>query len=169
MHEAGRAKPLTILTRADIQTRLDHVINTAYPGALDDASFDIDWHDVDAHDRLGDVEIKTAPTIHTVPNRAIKLTNKNDIFCYSGDGEVTDETRSLYEHADVLVHETYTMEEQLDNHSNIRDIARVRRKHHIHHCAAVHIRRDIRRRDDLAEFAEHRGIIIPDDGDSFTV
>lgn len=56
---------------------------------------------------IGPFDIRTAPTEHLVPNRAVQLRAAGRCFAYSGDGRPTAAARALYAPADLLMHECW--------------------------------------------------------------
>ena len=54
---------------------------------------------------VGPFALRTAPTQHYVPNRALRLEAGGRRFAYSGDGRPTPDSLALYADANLLLHE----------------------------------------------------------------
>ncbi len=167
MKEEGRQRPVHILTRGCIKASLERGIEQAYPGALDDAPYAIEYRVFEDDLVFDGLEIAIAPTVHAVPNKAIRIEGESTV-CYSGDGEITDASAALFHGADFLVHEAYTVEEAVENHSCIADVAELKQEQDVDRAAVVHIQRD-HRTEHAKRFARERDLLVPEDGDSFTV
>lgn len=163
----GREKPLTILTRPDIREYIESIIALSYPGSYSDLPFDLEFVEFEEEVEWEGLSLSTAPTEHPVPNRALRVEDGESAFCYSGDGMFTDESKELYNGADLLVHESFTVEERVENHGNVRDVADLMDGLGVKKFAAVHLRSDVRRESDVEKYIDNRDedIILPSEGD----
>ncbi|GIU68972.1 MAG: ribonuclease Z [Candidatus Woesearchaeota archaeon] len=78
---------------------------------------------------IGDFVVSTAKTIHSAPNYALKfeyfgnVPSKNKKFAISGDGELTEDTKKLFEDVDLLVHEAFFINNQnAKNHATAKQV-----------------------------------------------
>lgn len=104
-----RARPLDIVAAGDAIADLKRLLAA---GGLDperSLSFPLRWRDVDTVDHLGPFHVRTAPTLHAVPNRALRLEHGGRSFAYSGDGCPTAESAALFRGVDMLFHECFTL------------------------------------------------------------
>jgi ribonuclease BN (tRNA processing enzyme) len=110
----GRRKHLTILSseqvRGEVQTLL-----TAGSIPWDHRSpFPIRFALAGEANQIGPFACAFAPTTHSAPNHAIRLTHDGRTLAYSGDGRPTPHSAALYEGADLLLHECF-MPERADH------------------------------------------------------
>jgi ribonuclease BN (tRNA processing enzyme) len=77
---------------------------------------------------LGPFALRTAPTLHLVPNDAVQLTARGRCFAYSGDGRPTEAARALYARADLLMHECWVPDPapEVDFHSDLDTVRSIR-------------------------------------------
>ncbi len=172
MKEDGREKPLYLLTRPDVKEKLEEVLELSYPGSIQGADFDVNFVEFEDETTWGDVRFEIASTQHAVPNKAIRIEHEGKAFCYSGDGKMLPETRELYRNADLLVQEAYTIEEDLDNHGNVKSLVSTMKTMDISRAALAHIRRDVRAHG--GKLVSYLGsvdqqVLLPEDGDTLTL
>ncbi len=106
----GRTKPLTLVVSADVRHQLGLLLAAGGIDPQRSLSFPLHWLDLDEAHSLGPFQLATAPTLHAVPNRAIRLEADGRVFAYSGDGRPTTESEALFRGADLLFHECFTVE-----------------------------------------------------------
>lgn len=105
-----RRKPLTIVTTADGRHQLHQLFQAGGIDQERSLSFSLQWATMAETGTLGSFALATAPTLHAVPNRAIRLEAGGRSFAYSGDGRATPESEALFRGADLLFHECFTVE-----------------------------------------------------------
>jgi len=72
-------------------------------------------------DSLGDFKIYSALSVHGLPNYAYKLIDRDGRkLAISGDGALSEDTRRLFEGADLLVHEGFYVNASSKNHASTR-------------------------------------------------
>lgn len=147
MWEEKRKKPLTIICQKGAKTKIRELIDFAYKNIASKFEFAVDFVEVESSQKIkfNEFELSFAPTIHAVPNLAIKIQLKNKILCYSGDGQFTEEPESLYWDADLVIHEAFTFDEKLPNHACITDLIGMAKRNDVKCLALTHIRRDVRK------------------------
>lgn len=105
----GRRTPLEIVATADGRRQLALLFAA---GGIDpdrSLSFPLLWREVGHEGRIGPWNARTAPTLHSVPNRALALSAGGRLFAYSGDGRPTPESEALARGADLTFQECYTL------------------------------------------------------------
>lgn len=103
-HSFGRDKPLTIVCQSIQRPMLRSLVALAcWPDERCD--FDIQWRDTQDHLVWRHWQISTAPTIHAMPNRAIRIALEGQCLFYSGDGRPTPQSEALMKGADYAFQE----------------------------------------------------------------
>lgn len=105
-----RRKPLILATTSDGRHQLRQLFAAGGIDPQRSLSFPLDWHAVPETGTLGPFALRTAPTLHAVPNLAVRLEAGGKSFAYSGDGRMTPESESLFRGADLLFHECFTVD-----------------------------------------------------------
>ena len=110
MWEDGRRKPLVILSRAPLLDQLRGLMDRAYPGLAARIGYPVEYREAASGTPFEweGLRFTLAPTQHSVTNLAVRLESRAGKFCYSGDGQFTDESRALFAGANLLVHEAYS-------------------------------------------------------------
>ncbi|ALG73064.1 hypothetical protein VY88_14165 [Azospirillum thiophilum] len=105
-----RSKPLDIVTTAGGWKQLALLFQAGATDPDRSLSFPLRWVETPEDGTLGPFRLRTAPTRHSMPNRAIRLEAGGVAFAYSGDGRATPESEALFRGADLLFHECLTVE-----------------------------------------------------------
>lgn len=165
-----RTKPLYILTRPEVRDKIETVLEHAYPGSRANSSFPIEFIEFEKEMEWHGIKLSIAPTNHTVPNKALRVEAEGKAFCYSGDGKHTDEGKELYRESDLLVHETFTLDKDHEDHGSIKSVAGIMKECNIKKLACVHLERTVRQKDVHAYIESLDGnIILPSEGDVLEV
>lgn len=168
MWEEKRTKPLTIICQKGLKMAIQELIEYGYRGLSDKLIFPIDFREVDedhSH-KFSELTLEFAPTIHSVKNLSVKISDGKNTVCYSGDGMFNEQTERLYRNSELVIHESYLFDEHLPNHACIKDLIDMARRSHIKCLALTHLQRDLRKRE-IAEIQaqiakEGLKIIIPE-------
>lgn len=105
-----RRKPLILATTSDGRHQLCQLFAAGGIDPERSLSFPLDWRAMPETGTLGPFKVRTAPTLHAVPNLAVRLEAGGKSFAYSGDGRMTPESERLFRGADLLFHECFTVE-----------------------------------------------------------
>jgi ribonuclease BN (tRNA processing enzyme) len=112
MWEDGRKKPLVILSQPAVLTKIRDLQDAGYPGLAARFQYAIEYRE--AHPALEIIwegmTFNFATTRHSVTNLAVRLEGGGATFCYSGDGQFTDQSRALFSGAGLLIHEAYSFD-----------------------------------------------------------
>src|SRR3989344_1524763 len=97
MWEEKRKKPLAIICQKGAKSQISELIDFAYKDIASKFEFKLDFVEVESKQKIkfNEFGLSFAPTIHSVPNLAIRVETKNKAVCYSGDGQFTEETERL--------------------------------------------------------------------------
>ncbi|AWK88657.1 MBL fold metallo-hydrolase [Azospirillum thermophilum] len=142
-----RSKPLGIVTTADGRRQLGQLFQAGGIDPERSLSFPLQWSETPAEGEVGPFRIRTAPTLHAIPNLAIRLEAGGKSFAYSGDGRATEESEALFRGADLLFHECLTVEPDRSQpfHAAYTQLSGLPDRLAIRAMRLYHVRRDLRR------------------------
>lgn len=167
MEEDGRKKDFTIMAQEGVKERILNTLELSWKGWSDLSRYPFKINFVEIGDGLDFNELKLsfAPTAHVIPNYAIKVSAGGKSICYSGDGAPTEESKKLYNGSDLLVHESYTIEDPVDGHATINDLVGLTEEIKLKKLAIIHIMRTFLKRpeDILTCFQNKVDVFIPKD------
>ncbi|ACZ75730.1 beta-lactamase superfamily hydrolase [Dickeya parazeae Ech586] len=103
----GRTAPLTIIAPRAQQQQLRQLADFAF-WPTGRPLFTLHWQDSESLSELGPWHCQTAPTRHSVPNRALYLSGKQGSLFYSGDGQLTAASADLLSGADLALVECFS-------------------------------------------------------------
>ncbi|HDM67409.1 MAG TPA: ribonuclease Z [Thermoplasmatales archaeon] len=170
MREEKREKPLTLITLRGTREKLQDIIRNGYPKALDKPSFPIRFIEVNSGGelRIEGLTLRFASTKHSIPNIAIRIEDEENTICYSGDGRNTEESKDLYREADLVIHECYTIDEEMMDHTNLPDVLALKKEENIRHLMLTHIQRNLREKikDKVRDL---RDVTIPNPMDQYSI
>ena len=149
MWEEGRKKPLTIICQEGYRKRIEDMVEIAYPDFSKRFEYKIDFSEVTPKQalKLNELTLSFAPTTHSFPNLAIKVSDGQHSFCYSGDGMFNQETEKLYQGSDLVIQETYKLDETILGHANAMQLIEMAKRRNVKAVALTHLNRYLRRDD----------------------
>jgi ribonuclease BN (tRNA processing enzyme) len=106
----GRSRAFSIFTTEQGISQLRDLFTAGFIRWDERSPFAIHFQVAQRTKAIGPFATAFAPTIHAVPNHAIRLDQGGRRFCYSGDGRPTPESRALFVGSDLLMHECYASE-----------------------------------------------------------
>ncbi|MFC1648211.1 MBL fold metallo-hydrolase [Nanoarchaeota archaeon] len=163
-----RNKPLYIFTMAGMKEKLEKLIDGGYPGLMEKLNFDMKIIEVTNPTEFAGMIFSVAPTVHMVPNMALRIEAENKVLSYSGDGMFVDETKELYRGSDFLLQETFLIDKEEYGHANILELSKIMDELEIKQAAAAHLNNSVRRdKKAVLDFIKSTGknIILPEEGD----
>ncbi len=149
MNSQHRTNPLQILGPKQRMDAVAALLDRAYPGVRDKLGFPLEQFDLPlgGQGTWNGWSLTTAPTIHPVPNHAIRIdTPDGRSAMFSGDGEITPQSSAPAQGVDLLVHEAYREIEYRSGHSTVADVLELARKAGARQTALVHMEHDQRAR-----------------------
>ncbi len=174
MMEDGRKKPLKLISHTQVINCLPKLIEFAYQGCYQKLLSFLDIIEIqqDSNLVLNDLALEFAPTIHSITNYAVKVQHAGKIVCFSGDGKYSKESKQLYRNADLLVHETYGIENSGSGHDNMKDVIEMCEDVGVKKLALTHFQRETcKDSDNPLEFIKNQHnnvqLILPDPLDEF--
>jgi ribonuclease Z len=146
MRTHGRTRPITIFGAGqNFEAWLMGVLSLAYPGSFDPAKcFPIQAVVIEpgTPTEFGPLRLQTATSTHAVQNHSLRIEEAGFSTCYSGDGSPTEATASLFEGADVLIHECFTATSAATGHGTAADLIPLAERLHIGTLCLVHLSTD---------------------------
>lgn len=145
--EDGRKERIDILCAEGMKQVILSMIDFAYQGILKRLGFPIVFHEVKAGKGIiyNDAQLNFAPSSHPVKNFAISVQMDGKKYAYSGDGNFNVRTKKLYESCSMLVHEAYSLDEEVRGHAKIPDLLSMALETGVQRIALTHLQRQIRR------------------------
>ena len=164
MWEDGRTKPLVILSQPPVLVRVGELMEAGYPRLSARFQYAIEYREAapGQHVTWEGLGFDFAPTRHSVSNLAIRVAASGKKFCYSGDGEFTDESRALFAGAGLLIHEAYSFDPS-PIHGDFPGVFQMAAEQNVSQLALVHISRKVRR--EQGERIRKVDAVIPEPGD----
>ncbi len=147
MWEEKRKKPLTIICQKELKTLIEDLIIYGYKGLLGKFEFKLKFLEINEEISytFNELTLEFAPTIHSVNNLAIKISDGQKVVCYSGDGMFNKKTEALYNKTDLVIHESYTYDQTIPGHASIIDLIVMAKRKNIKCLALTHLQRNLRR------------------------
>lgn len=102
---AGRRGSLALMASPEVLALLRSLFQLLRVRTGPDSPFPVSFLAAAETKTIGPFGIATAPTAHSIDNRAVALAQGGRRFACSGDGRPTAESRALYAGADLLFHE----------------------------------------------------------------
>lgn len=146
--EAGRTRPLTIISRRGFKEQFEKLMDLAYLGFKDKFKFETKIVEVDEGEKtkFNDLELSFSKTVHSGENLAVKISNGEKTMAYSGDGSPVSGT-DFYKNLDLLILETYLYEKEIIGHSSIISAIKFAEENDVKCLALTHINRDFRKNE----------------------
>jgi len=149
MWQDGRNKLLTIICGKGMKQQILSVIDAGYKGIMGkvNTAFPVTFIEVGAGQKttFGECKLDFAPTIHPVPNLAVRIECDKKVLCYSGDGQYTPPSEALYGGADLVIHESFTWDSPIEGHGQMKELLVMAQRAGVKKIAFTHIRRDVRK------------------------
>lgn len=176
MVEEGRKKRLTIAGPPGIEPNIVHLVEMAYSNAMSRAQFEIFYIECDPGEdfKHAGFRFRFAMGDHPMPCQGIRLDADGKSMFYSGDGKPTMGTRELAADCDLVVLESYYLDQDAVGHGSVDSTLEFAREARAGSCALVHVSRAVRhgrkidiqaRLDDAADL----NAFMPEPGDSVEI
>ncbi|MCB0358282.1 MAG: ribonuclease Z [Bdellovibrionales bacterium] len=170
LHFDGRTAPLVVAGPSMLRERVQELCRLAYGDMLEKLAYPLELIEGDTPLSLNELDIQFARTDHPVPNNAMRIAVGDQAIFISGDGALTEQSRSLLPGCALVVHEAYLLNESTKGHTTAAEVvAAVESVGSVGELALVHINRD-ERRSVVAARAELEGragcpLRIPEPGE----
>lgn len=170
--EEGRDKPLTIVGQEGIEEKTFQAMDLAYPGVRQRFSFPVEFQQAIPGATLLPLglSLQTAASDHPQPNLSLRLSDGEHSLFYSGDGRPTEASLRLAMEADMIVHESFSLQQDTPGHGTVPGSIEFARTTGSQRLALVHLRRDVRhgRREEVLQHmrdAHDLRVSLPEPGD----
>ena len=122
--EEGRRAPFWIAGRRGTEKYVRELFELGYPGLYRKLSFELKFKEVTAGDSWSwkKLRFRFAHTSHSVENLAARIDGANWSLGVSGDGQLTKESRELFQNVDFLVHELYSLKPKTPVHCDFETL-----------------------------------------------
>lgn len=145
--EDGRKREIEIICSQGMKSVILEMIDCAYQGVVSHLGFSLTFHEV-SHEKpfsYRNALMGFAPSSHPVKNYAIAVTLGERKYAYSGDGNFNEHTSRLYRDCSLLVHESYSIDEEVKGHAKVIDLLKMSKEWNVERLALTHIQRSLRR------------------------
>ncbi len=143
----GRTKPVTVIGQKGVKKQVSKLLELGYKELLPGYKFQINYIEVEPGKKVSFNEFKLdfIPVRHFNLVLGIKMMTNGKILCYSGDGELSEETKKFYSGADLLIHEAFLINEDVEFHSNVKSLIEFSKENKVKLIALVHLKRTLRK------------------------
>lgn len=171
LREMGRSKPLTIAGPTGLTTRIQQLLELAYPGIAANLGFSLDVREITggSTDSLSTALITTTASQHSIENLAVRISLEGKNVYYSGDGEITPEMRNLLDGCDLVLQESFSIEQGIPTHNSMQRTLELSGHAKVIACVHIGVTEHLEAKGYLEEQKNVRNIIIPADGDRLMV
>jgi ribonuclease BN (tRNA processing enzyme) len=146
--EAGRTRPLTIISRKGFKNQFDRLMDLAYLGFREKFKYEIQIIEVDEGKDIefNDLKLSFEETVHSGENLAVNVSDGQNTMAYSGDGSPMAGS-DFYKDLDLLILETYLYNKEIIGHSSIVSAIKFAEDNKVKCLALTHINRDFRKNE----------------------
>jgi ribonuclease Z len=173
--EDGRKESIDVLCPEGMEGVIIEMIDFAYQGIMKKLEFPIAFHEVKAEKKIiyNGAVLNFAPSSHPVKNFAISVQVDDKKYAYSGDGNFNDRTKKLYLSCSLLVHEAYSLDEDVPGHAKIPDLLSMAYEMGVERIALTHLQRQVRRMrmKEIQELISRSNVqvLIPEVGEIYEI
>ncbi len=169
--EMERRKNLFIAGPPLVKEKVLAAMELSYPGFLSRLMYQIDFMEVGQGESfvIAGTDWQTAANIHSQFCLSVCINDGSRRFFYSGDGRSTAKTQILAKNCDLVVHEAYLPEDELENHGSVSACLDFASRANVRNLALVHLQRNVRElvKRQIVELQRSSAfqIFIPEPGD----
>jgi len=174
--EEGRSRPLTIVGPEGIQEMTEKAMDLAYPGVRERFGFELRFQDAVPGATLLPLglSLQTAPSDHPQPNLSLRISDGSRSVFYSGDGRPTAASQALARGVDLIIHESFSLEQDTQGHGTVPGSIAFAREADVARLALIHLRRDVRhgQREKVLQLMRDTHdirVCLPEPGDRYDV
>ncbi len=172
--EMGRRRSLVIMAQEPVTAKVEAAMKLAYPGFLERLTYALEYLPVRPEQEIAVAGFhgRTAATLHSQANLGIRLDDGNHRLFYSGDGRPTEASRRCMRNCDLVIHEAFRMQADVENHGSISGCLELLEAENIARLALVHLERRTRLRQKRALgvlLEHHPRLLLPQDDDRITL
>jgi ribonuclease Z len=179
MRLGGRKRALTLLGGPGSRARLEQLLELGYPGSFAPRKcYAIEYVELEpgTTGHFGPLELRIAASAHSIANYALRIEGAGQrSVMYSGDGAVTEGTRTLAHGVSILVHECFFPRRPSERkHGDVEGCVELAVAAGVESLALLHFAAEAKQtiRDralDLARANPDLQVLLPAPGDSLTI
>lgn len=145
---------------------IENMIFSQYGSLLDviKNQFPLEHENLKEHQKVSNFDVSIAQTNHSMRNYALRFDHEGKKFAISGDGELTPDTKELFQGLDILIHEAFMVEKYFKGHSSIKEVVDFAKESNIPEVYLVHTNRfELQKKDEIKKIvddAEKKGIKV---------
>ena len=174
--EEGRRKTLTILGQKGIEELILKSLDLAYPRFYKKLKFQLVFLEIESNkdvEAFG-LKLRSAETKHSQRNFALRIDSLGKSIYYSGDGSPTPDSLTLLNGCDLIIQETFSMENEIFGHGTVLGAIKMANEGQSSNLALVHVQRKTRKKvldsmEQLKDLAGPLNVILPEPGDRITL
>lgn len=173
---AGRTEPLVFAGPEGVQEKVLSIIKLAYPSLMAKMNFALEFLELSGHWPVffNRMELSSASVSHSGNAVATKLECDGLSLYYSGDGIPGDDASELARGCDLMIHESWGIEEGSASHFSARQCLQFATACECSRVALVHVYRKLRQNIEndfnAGRFArEGLEVLLPSEGDLIQV
>ncbi len=150
--EMGRQKPLKIFGQAEGWEKINQVMELAFPGFADKMTYPLVYTVVEPDYPVvdGSLSWQVAEARHSVRSLAVRMEDDHHSLFFSGDGGATSGTMALARGCDLVIHESFWLDEDSIGHGSIASSLDFARQVGAGKLALVHLQRQVRQEQNVA-------------------
>jgi len=171
--EMGRTRTLHFIGQPELQDKVLTGLELAYPGFTKRLQFPLEFHIIhpEQEQEVLGFSFKAATSEHSQCNYGVRIRNGTSSLYYSGDGRPTTANLNLMRTCDLVIHEAFTLQDQVPGHSSIATCREISSRYQLNRCALVHIeyRTRVQATSIREMIADTPALFIPEDGDELTL
>lgn len=144
--EMDRRKKLIIAGPRETREKIAAAMELAYPDFMARLRYPLDFVVIEpGHVRaIAGTSWSSAENVHSRRCLALCIDDGSHRIFYSGDGRPTRETEALARGCDLIVHEAFRLDEDVENHGSVRGCLEFANRAGVKHLALVHVQRNCR-------------------------
>ena len=171
--EMGRTRTLHFVGQPELEDKVLASLELAYPGFLPRLQFPLRFHVIspEQDQQVRDFRFEAAESGHSQRNYGVRISGGGHTIYYSGDGRPTEACQALMRNCDLVIHEAFTLQDQVSGHSSVATCSEIVARNQIQRCALVHLEYRTRSQQNRVEeiIAGTPGLFLPEDGDMLTL
>ncbi len=142
--EEKRTRTLNIWGPKGIESFVTKILNLGYPGVSKYFQYQIEFQEFDELDEkiFREIQIQSAPTIHSIPNLTYRLNFGSSSFSVSGDGKLTPKAQAMVAGVDIHFQETYELQDTIPSHCSFEEVLQMHKAGSMKSIGITHIARN---------------------------
>ncbi len=169
--ETGRTKPLYIAGQKGIKEKVETAMELAYPSFLKKLKYELIFIELSPLEPTSILGFRLRGTFsnHSQKNMVLRIDGTKSVY-YSGDGKPTYECIQLAKGTDLIIHECFMIDQEVEGHGNVKLSVDFASSSGVNKLAIVHMQRDERKKFKI-DLIETKGVdvLIPLPGEKIVL